>query len=129
MAPESPSSALVFCTLRKRFWVSHWDKKAREAVSLRIQTRFDLGVEGRGNWIDLLCGCGTNARATYFIYSHGESTPLKGHTSAVRSVNFSYDSQFLATASNDKSVKVWSVYSQRLLFTLFQHTHWVRCAK
>nr|XP_034984143.1 POC1 centriolar protein homolog B isoform X4 [Zootoca vivipara] len=60
---------------------------------------------------------------------HGESTPLKGHTAAVRSVNFSYDSQFLATASNDKSVKVWSVYSQRLLFTLFQHTHWVHCAK
>lgn len=64
-----------------------------------------------------------------FVYSHGESTPLKGHTASVRSVNFSHDSQYLVTASNDRLVKVWSIYSQSVLCTLSQHTHWVRCAK
>ncbi|XP_035759423.1 POC1 centriolar protein homolog B isoform X3 [Egretta garzetta] len=60
---------------------------------------------------------------------HGESSVLKGHTASVRSVSFSHDGQFLVSASNDKSVKIWSVRYQHLLFSLFEHTHWVRCAK
>lgn len=69
-------------------------------------------------------------RGFFFLtYRYGESRSLKGHIAPVRSVNFSQDSQFLATASNDKTVKVWSVQSQRLLLTLSQHTHWVRSAK
>uniref|UniRef100_A0A8D0GQ35 POC1 centriolar protein homolog B n=1 Tax=Sphenodon punctatus TaxID=8508 RepID=A0A8D0GQ35_SPHPU len=64
-----------------------------------------------------------------YIFSHGEASVLKSHTAPVRSVNFSHDGQFLVTASNDKSAKVWSVPSRRLLFTLAQHTHWVRCAR
>ncbi|XP_025914213.1 POC1 centriolar protein homolog B isoform X1 [Apteryx rowi] len=60
---------------------------------------------------------------------HGESSVLKGHTASVRSVSFSHDGHFLVSASNDKSIKIWSVCHQRLFFSISQHTHWVRCAK
>ncbi|KAM6306896.1 LOW QUALITY PROTEIN: uncharacterized protein O3Q21_012943 [Podargus strigoides] len=59
---------------------------------------------------------------------HGESLVPKGHTAPVHSVSFSHDGHFLVSASNDK-YKIWSVHHQHILFSLFQHTHWVRCAK
>ena len=34
---------------------------------------------------------------------------MKGHTGAVRSVNFSNDSQHLITASDDKTAKVFTI--------------------
>lgn len=40
------------------------------------------------------------------FYRRGESVTLKGHTGAVRSVNFSQDSRHLVTASDDKTAKV-----------------------
>nr|XP_054300721.1 POC1 centriolar protein homolog B isoform X11 [Pongo pygmaeus] len=59
----------------------------------------------------------------------GKFSEFKAHTAPVRSVDFSADGQFLATASEDKSIKVWSMYRQRFLYSLYRHTHWVRCAK
>lgn len=44
-------------------------------------------------------------------------------------MDFSADGQFLATASEDKSIKIWNMYRQRFLYSLYRHTHWVRCAK
>lgn len=61
--------------------------------------------------------------------SKGESTVFKAHTASVRSVNFSSDGQRLVTASDDKSVKVWSVHRQKFIYSLNQHTNWVRCAR
>lgn len=58
-----------------------------------------------------------------------ESTVFKAHTAAVRSVAFSRDGQRLVTASDDKSVKVWSVHRQCFIYSLNQHTNWVRCAR
>lgn len=65
--------------------------------------------------------------ASYF--SKGESTEFKAHTATVRSVCFSADGQRLVTASDDKAVKVWSVHRQKFLYSLNQHTNWVRCAR
>ncbi|ELR48647.1 POC1 centriolar protein-like protein B [Bos mutus] len=59
----------------------------------------------------------------------GKSSEFKAHTAPVRSVDFSADGQFLASASEDKSIKVWNMYRQRFLYSLYRHTHWVRCAK
>lgn len=44
-------------------------------------------------------------------------------------MDFSADGQYLATASEDKSIKVWNMYRQRFLYSLCRHTHWARCAK
>ncbi|TEA41633.1 hypothetical protein DBR06_SOUSAS1510015, partial [Sousa chinensis] len=64
-----------------------------------------------------------------FVSRRGKSSEFKAHTAPVRSVDFSADGQFLATASEDKSIKVWNMYRQRFLYSLYRHTHWVRCAK
>lgn len=54
---------------------------------------------------------------------------FKAHTATVRSVSFSADGQRLVTASDDKSVKVWGVHRQKFIYSLNQHTNWVRCAR
>ncbi|CAH7329429.1 Poc1b [Phodopus roborovskii] len=59
----------------------------------------------------------------------GKSSEFKAHTAPVRSVDFSADGQLLVTASEDKSIKIWNMYRQRFLYSLYRHTHWVRCAK
>lgn len=62
-------------------------------------------------------------------YRKGESKVIKAHTAAVRSVAFSYEGHKLVTASDDKSVKVWSVSRHCFLYSFNQHTNWVRCAR
>ena len=54
---------------------------------------------------------------------------LKAHTGTVRSVNFSADGRMLATASDDKTVKLWSLPTQRFMCTLAGHSNWVRSAQ
>lgn len=61
--------------------------------------------------------------------SKGESTAFRAHTATVRSVHFCSDGQSFVTASDDKTVKVWSTHRQKFLFSLSQHINWVRCAR
>ncbi|RXN01123.1 POC1 centriolar protein-like B [Acipenser ruthenus] len=62
------------------------------------------------------------------VSSKGESTVIRAHTAVIRSVSFSRDGQHLVTASDDKSLKVWSVHRHRFMYSLNQHTNWVRSA-
>ncbi|KAF8072575.1 poc1a [Scenedesmus sp. PABB004] len=61
--------------------------------------------------------------------SEGRSTVLKAHTGTVRAVGFSQDGGSLITASDDKTAKLWSLPTQRFLFTLSGHSNWVRAAQ
>jgi WD40 repeat protein len=51
---------------------------------------------------------------------------LEGHSSGVCSVAFSHDSARLASASNDKTVKIWDASSSACLQTLEGYSDWVR---
>jgi WD40 repeat protein len=51
---------------------------------------------------------------------------LEGHSSQVRSVAFSHDSSKLASASDDRTVKVWDASSGACLQTLEGHSSQVR---
>ena len=51
---------------------------------------------------------------------------LEGHSAWVRSVVFSHDSRQLASASDDRTVKVWDAATGECLRTLEGHSAWVR---
>ncbi len=51
-----------------------------------------------------------------------------GHADAVRSVVFSPDGKLLATASIDKTVKIWDAETGQEIRTLSGHTDWVNAA-
>ncbi|KAE8307241.1 WD40-repeat-containing domain protein [Aspergillus transmontanensis] len=51
---------------------------------------------------------------------------LEGHSYPVGSLVFSRDSQLVASASYDNTVKIWDVNSGRCLQTLESHSVWVK---
>ncbi|MEH2200553.1 serine/threonine-protein kinase [Nostoc sp.] len=51
--------------------------------------------------------------------------PLKGHSSDVNSVAFSPDGTTLASASDDKTIKLWNPVSKEEIHTLEGHSNWI----
>jgi WD40 repeat protein/serine/threonine protein kinase len=51
---------------------------------------------------------------------------LTGHQNSVRSVVWSPDGRFIASGSQDHTIRVWDAASGQLLRTLEKHSHWVR---
>lgn len=54
-------------------------------------------------------------------------TPLDGHTSGVRSLEFSEDGRRLLTGSDDNTLKLWNVETKRTIETLKGHDGWIAC--
>eukprot|EP00913_Durusdinium_trenchii_P014166 g13294.t1 len=61
--------------------------------------------------------------------AQGESRVMKVHSGAVRSVCFARDDSLLLTASDDKTLKLWSLSTFRFHASLLGHTNWVYSAQ
>lgn len=60
----------------------------------------------------------------------GSFTTIKGHSAPVRSVDFSSDSRFLLTASNDKIIKIFNLQDNKKFHSSYSgHSNWVRSAR
>ena len=59
----------------------------------------------------------------------GESSEVRGHMAPVRSVQFSPDNQQLISASDDKTVRLWSVQRTKFVNSFTEHKNWVRCSR
>jgi len=55
--------------------------------------------------------------------THDEISPLKGHTGYVYSIVFSPDGKTLASASADRTVRLWDIDTKREIATLNGHTN------
>lgn len=70
-----------------------------------------------------------NLRSFYWYYlwreKHNEKATLAGHKAYVSSVAFSNDTQMLASASGDETIKLWDVVSRQEITTLVGHKDFV----
>lgn len=53
---------------------------------------------------------------------------MRPHTSSVRSVDFSMDSRYLLTCSDDKTIKLFTVQNRKFVRSFHGHANWVRTA-
>jgi WD40 repeat protein len=60
-------------------------------------------------------------QAVYGVNEHR----LEGHSNSVSSVAFSPDRKTLASASDDNTIKLWNLQSQKPIATLAGHSNWV----
>ncbi len=67
-------------------------------------------------------GGGGHSEWLWGLFSYGE-----GHENSVNSVAFNLDGTLLATASFDKTVKIWKVDTAKLIRTLTEPESWVLC--
>ena len=59
----------------------------------------------------------------------GESIEFKAHQNGVRAVHFSPDEKMLATGSDDKTVKLWTIHRHKFISSFSSHKNWVRFLK
>ena len=74
------------------------------------------------------CRAFRGAQADMIIYSGRPCHlwTLRGHAAEVHSVVWAPDGTRLASASDDKTVRVWDVVAGKVVHTMWGHTDWVR---
>jgi len=112
-------------------------RQVEEAVMKAMAMRVEERPQSVGEFVRLLTSPSVSVVATPQVSvpsvpqvsveraAWQELATLRGHEKSVNSVTFSPDGKFLASGSDDKTVKVWEVGSWREVATLRGHEKWV----
>ena len=65
------------------------------------------------------------ANGVVYVYTGSTRTTLSGHTSSVGQIKFSHTGEFMATASKDKSIRVWYVKDPTKQPIVIKENDWV----
>ena len=71
----------------------------------------------------------TNSYSSILLWYEGRifKSALEGHTKSVNAIDFSYDSRFLTSGSDDHTVRIWDINTDSLIDTFNGHTDEVHC--
>lgn len=77
-------------------------------------------------WNNGTLGVGSNNQFQVKNFKYNNITTLIGHTGQYRSMQFSPNGMYIATASDDKTIRIWNTYTGENIQTINNHLHSVR---
>lgn len=103
-----------------------------EAISRSSMALFSQGQEFDA-LLEALRAARTKAKPTMWVeaalqqavYGVRERNRLEGHSNSIRSIAVSLDGKTLASASADRTIKLWNLDTQKPIATLSGHSDWV----
>lgn len=84
-----------------------------------------MSIGTDADWIDSLTYACTGDNSSIMIYKiseRGHQLKFRGHTQGINTIQFEPKTQFLASGSDDHSVRVWHGKSLNSVFTFLGHT-------
>lgn len=94
------------------------------AQSQPQQTANTVSIGTDADWIDPLTYATTGENASIVVYKISERGALlrfRGHTQGINSLQFDMKSQYLASGSDDHTIKIWHGKSPTAVMTLLGH--------
>jgi eukaryotic-like serine/threonine-protein kinase len=100
--------------------------RATDLTDEQLVETYDQGagavaISPNGRWLAVGVDGRENAIYLWDLPARTPPVLLRGHTSDIRALDFSRDSQWLASGSDDQTVKVWAMPQRRLRATLRGH--------
>jgi len=110
-------------------WNSETGQPAREPLDTSTTLAVSIGFSPEGSYV-AACGfsddCGDSFVQTLDISTGEKVLNLSGHTDGVRSVAYSSNGRFIATGSDDRTVRLWDAAIGTPIATLSGHSAWAR---
>jgi WD40 repeat protein/energy-coupling factor transporter ATP-binding protein EcfA2 len=109
-----------------------WDLKNNYAERIFYKNNRNLGLTAVGftrNGKNVVTGDLAGLVRMFTMDGVQRGAPLSGHTSGIEQIVFNHKGTFMATASNDKTVRLWNLDDlKRQPMVLSGHADWVRTA-
>ena len=122
MAVAFDNSGSILASASRNGVVSVWDVEKGYPILNYNVTEYATSLAFNRGGI-LAMGC--TDKTVCLLTQRNIEIKLQGHTKAVTSVAFSPNGELVASASYDKTVRIWGVQDGQLIHTLTGHSDWV----